>query len=130
MLQRLTALAMATALTSCGSQPQMAQKRGYESTPLQLPCEVEAKKISGVWYVNILRDPAKPEKFAVGSFDARVTIWVTFESGQQLVTLHVSAAEDAARVDSGKVSTGRMITGEHIVDVEPTGKCEAFAPVA
>jgi len=98
-----------------------------ESKRLALPCKAQSKLVDGVWYVIVNRHPnAAPDQFASGDFSARVTVWVTFENGQQLVTVHVGGGSDRARIDSGEVSAGRMITGQRIVDVDDPTKCEAF----
>jgi hypothetical protein len=125
--------AVAALLTACTDGPS-PRSRLDESKRLPLPCRAESKEVAGTWYVNIDRHPNRPqdqpEKFASGAFDARVTLWVTFETGQQLVTVHVGANVDGAGIDSGEVSTGRMITGEKIVSVDDPRKCEAFRPRA
>lgn len=130
MFERFRMLAIAAIVTACVSTPAKTTQFD-ESKRLPLPCKAESKPVAGRWYVNIDRNleppPGQPAKFATGSFDARVTVWVTFEHGQQLITLKVKAAEDGASVESGEVSTGRMITGERIVSVDDPVKCEAFA---
>jgi hypothetical protein len=98
-----------------------------ESKRLALPCRAESKHVGDTWYVNVDRNPDQPEKFSSGEFNARITVWVTFKKGQQLVTLYVRNHEDSARVDTGRVSTGQMLTGERITSVEKPAKCEAFA---
>jgi len=102
------------------------------SKRLPLQCKAEAKHVADVWYINIDRKSDEtsdqPPKFATGEFDARVPVWVTFENGQQLVTVDVGASTDGARVDSGTVSTGLMITDRKIVYVDNPTKCEAFVP--
>jgi hypothetical protein len=100
---------------------------------LPKPCKAEAKQVLGIWYVNVIREFQSPDdsaKFASGAFDARIPVWVSFKTGQQLVTVTIGASEDGARADTGLVSTGRMITGEKIEHVENPKKCEAFAPVS
>jgi hypothetical protein len=134
MLHRVILAVIAVAVTSftCTaalSKPAAQTARWDPSLLLPLPCHAEAKQVKGVWYLNIERNMVTPDgqspRFATGRFDARVPLWVRFESGQQLVTVIVGADEDGARVDSGTVSTGRMIT-EKILDVDEPKKCEAF----
>ena len=135
MLSRaiLIIVVAAMSLSSCVSTiPNQASKKARfdPSLRLTLPCRAEAKLVMGIWYINVDRTPNQPEdqpkKFASGAFDARVPVWVTFEGGQQLVTVAIDANEDGARVDSGSVSTGLMITGQKIRDVDNPTKCEAF----
>ena len=134
MLQRVILPAIAITLTACVSAPTTTKTARFDpSLRLQKPCRAAAKQVAGIWYVNVERDypdrsPDQPKNFASGAFDARIPVWVTFENGQQLITLTIGASEDGARVDSGSVSTGRMITGEKIVFVDNPTKCEAFAP--
>jgi hypothetical protein len=134
MFHRVILPAIAITLAACvGTPPTTKAARFDPSLRLPKPCKAEAKQVAGIWYVNVERDhpdplPDQPKNFASGAFDARIPVWVTFEKGQQLVTVSMGAGEDGARVDSGSVSTGRMITGEKIVFVDNPTKCEAFAP--
>jgi hypothetical protein len=133
MLHRVMLPAIAVILTASVGAPATPHVARFDPS-LRLPksCKAEAKKVVGIWYINLDRDPLQPadqpEKFASGAFDARIPVWVHFKKGQQLVTVSIGASEDAARVDSGSVSTGRMITGETIESVDPPTKCEAYAP--
>ena len=119
-------------IAGCTSAPVLHPVGHYDPSLLMATsCKAEAVQDQGVWYININRDPRQPKdhpkQFASGAFDARVTVFVNFESAVQLVTVLIGANEDGARVDTGSVSTGRMITGEKIVSVDPPRSCEAFA---
>jgi hypothetical protein len=133
MLHRVILPAVAITLVACVSTPPTTKTTRFDpSLRLPKPCKAEANQVAGIWYVNVERDhpdppPDQPKNFASGAFDARIPVWVTFENGQQLVTVSIGASEDGARADSGSVSTGRMITGEKIVFVDNPTKCEAFA---
>jgi hypothetical protein len=121
-------------LAGCASTaPKTHIARFHPSLLLPKPCKAEAKPVMGIWYVNVTRDFQSSNdsaKYADGAFDARITVWVTFANGQQLVTVTIGASEDGTRVETGTVSTGQMITGEKIVSVDNPTKCEAFAPAS
>jgi hypothetical protein len=122
---RLLTWVICALFAACASSPSSSSKLD-ESRPLGL-CSADSKKVDGTWYVLIERHPnASPHPLSSGDFGARVTVWVTFENGQQLVTVRVAGESDRARVDSGEVSAGRMITGQRIVDVDKPIKCQAF----
>ena len=123
---RLLTGLLCAGLVACAGNPASSAKVD-ESKPLASPCKANSKQFDGTWYVIIDRHPnASADQLASGEFGARVTVWVTFENGQQLVTVHVGGGIDRARIDSGEVSTGRMITGQRIVAVDDPTKCEAF----
>lgn len=135
MSHRVILAVITSILTLCLSpvalpKPTTQTPRWDPSLVMKLPCHAEAQQVNGVWYINLERNIFTPDgqspKYATGRFDARILVWVRFESGQQLFTVIVGADEDGARVDSGTVSTGRMITGQKILDVDNPTKCEAF----
>ena len=132
MLRRAILSIVVAFLAGCASSPATHRVEHFDPS-LLLPrsCKAEATQVQGVWYINVDRDPQQGEddrrKFASGAFDARVTVWVTFDSGVQLVTVPIGASEDGASVDTGSVSTGRMITGEKISWVDQPKSCEAFS---
>ena len=131
MLRRVMLAAFMAYLVGTGSALSAPRPIDHYDLSLKLPkhCVAKPEEVLGVWYININRNPVQPsdqpEKFAVGAFDAEVTVWVYSEGVQQLVTVRVGANEDGARVESGTVSTGKMNRGK-ILSVD-SPKCDAFA---